>query len=111
MQVSLTPPAAPALDKAHADLKKACQQFESYFTDLMLKEMRKTAPRNNLLGDQSNQQQIFQDMMDQKIADNLSQRSSLGLGQMMYNELTPSLGSAQALATGETPKAETETRR
>jgi flagellar protein FlgJ len=97
MQITQTPPAAPvALDKAHQDLKKACQQFDSYFTDLMLKEMRKTVPQGGMLDEQSNQRDIFQSMMDQSLADQMSQHGELG--QMMYKELAPSLG--------EKPKAE-----
>ena len=102
MQISITPPAAPAaLDKAHTDLKKACQQFDAYFTNLMLKEMRKTVPQGGQRADQSNQRDIFQSMMDQSLADQMSQHGELG--QMMYNELAPSLG--------EKPKAQTDTRR
>ena len=97
MQLQINAPATPALDKAHQDLKKACRQFEAYFTDLLLKEMRKTVPQSGLLGDQSNQQEIFRDMMDQTLADQMSQRGDLGLGEMMYNELSPALGSPGAM--------------
>ena len=91
MQIQTTTLTAPALlDKAHQDLKKACRQFDAYFTDLMLKEMRKTVPEGGLLGEQSNQREIFQSMMDQSLADNMSQHGALG--QMMYEELAPSLG-------------------
>lgn len=86
--------APPALDKAHLDLKKATQQFESYFLNELLKEMRKTVPQDKLLGDDGNGKQIFQDMMDQKLSDNMSSRGDLGMAKMMYDQLAPSLGSA-----------------
>jgi Rod binding domain-containing protein len=85
-------PAAPApLDKKHEALKKATQQFESYFVDEMLKEMRKTIPEDTLLGDSDHQQEIFQDMSDQAVADSVSKTGSFGLAAMMYKELAPSL--------------------
>ena len=85
--------APPALDKAHLDLKKATQQFESYFLNELLKEMRKTIPQDKLLADDGNGKQIFQDMMDQKLSDNMSSRGDLGMASMMYDQLAPSLGS------------------
>ena len=117
MMLRIMPPVAPTkdLDKAHKDLKQSCQQFEAYFTDLMLKEMRKTVPQSDALGDQSNQRAIFQDMMDQTLADHMSQRGDMGLGQMMYNELAPSLDTKKASELSDKPnseaKAAPETRR
>ena len=105
MTIQTTSPAAPALDKAHRDLKKACQQFDAFFTDLMLKEMRKTVPQSDLQGGSSNQREIFEGMMDQTVADQMSRHGGLGLGQMMYNELAPGLGSAKTPVPGG-PKAE-----
>ncbi len=86
-------PAPLPQDKAHTDLKKATQQFESYFINELFKEMRKTVPQDKLLADDGNGKQIFQDMMDQKLSDNMSSRGDLGLAKMMYDQLAPSLGS------------------
>jgi Rod binding domain-containing protein len=72
-----------AQDKKHLDLKKATQQFEGYFLQELLKEMRKTVPQDKLLGDDGHGQEIFRDMM--------SSRGDLGMAQMMYDQLAPSL--------------------
>ncbi len=85
-------PAAAPTDKAHLDLKKATQQFEGYFLHQLLTEMRKTVPKDTLLADDGNGQQIFQDMMDQTISDNMSSRGDLGMAKVMYDQLAPSLG-------------------
>ena len=90
--------AAPAMDKAHADLKKTTEQFESFFLHQMLQEMRKTVPKDTLLGDDAHQQEIFQDMLDQKLSDSISQRGDFGLGKMMYSQLAPSLGKTSGAA-------------
>ena len=86
--------APPAADKAHLALKKATQQYESYFMHELLKEMRKTIPQDKLVADDGNGQDIFRDMMDQTLSDSMSQRGDLGLAKLMYNQLAPRLGSA-----------------
>ncbi len=87
-------PAPPPADKRHEDLKKATQQFEGYFLHELLKEMRKTVPDDKLLGDDGHGQEIFRDMMDQKLSETMSQRGDLGMAKMMYDQLAPSLGGA-----------------
>jgi flagellar protein FlgJ len=94
MQVSSIAPSIPTLTKQQQQLQNACQQFEGYFLNMMFQEMRKTVPQSGLLGDQSNQQQIFTGMMDQTMADAMSKRGDLGLSQMLYKQLAPALGSA-----------------
>lgn len=84
-------PAPPALDKRHLDLKKATEQFESYFLHELLKEMRKTIPQDKLLGDDGHGQEIFRDMMDQKLSETMSERGDLGMAKMMYDQLAPAL--------------------
>ncbi len=85
------PASAPA-DKAHSDLKKATQQFEGYFLHQLLTEMRKTVPKDTLVADDGNGKQIFQDMMDQTLADTMASRGDLGMAKVMYDQLAPSLG-------------------
>ena len=104
MQVPPVAPAAPAPDKAHRDLKNSCQQFDAYFTDLLFKEMRKTVSDSHLIGDQSNQRQIFTDMMDQTLADTMAQRPGASLGQMMYDQLAPALGPPAAPKDQDRPR-------
>jgi flagellar protein FlgJ len=93
------------LDKPHAALKNATQQFESYFLHQMLQEMRKTIPKDPLLGDDADQQDTFQDMMDQNLSDTISKSSSFGLGEMLYNQLKDSVGSSKAPAVGSSAAA------
>ena len=78
----------------HLDLKKATEQFEGYFLHQLLTEMRKTIPKDTLLADDGNGKQIFQDMMDQTVSENMSKRGDLGMAKMMYDQLAPSLGKA-----------------
>lgn len=83
---------AAKLDKAHSDLMKASQQFESYFINEMLKEMRKTVPTDDdIMGGSNNDQQIFTDMADQAVADSVSKQGSFGIAKMLYSQLSKSL--------------------
>ena len=89
--------APPALDKKHLDLQKATQQFEAYFVNELLKEMRKTVPKDTLVQDDGNGQDIFQGMMDQTLSEKMSSRGDLGMAKMMYDQLAPSLGDVPQL--------------
>jgi Rod binding domain-containing protein len=80
------------LDKAHQQLKTATQQFESYFLHQMLQEMRKSIPKDEELQDSGDQQKIFQDMLDQTLADSISKRGDFGIAKMMYDQMKKSIG-------------------
>ena len=95
-------PAPPALDKKHLELKKATQQFEGYFVNELLKEMRKTVPKDTLVKDDGDGQEIFQGMMDQTLSEAMSSRGDLGMAKMMYDQLAPSLGDTPQAAKPKT---------
>lgn len=89
----VTAPPTPGgqLDKTHAGLMKAAQGFESYFVDEMLKEMRKTVPKDELFGDGADEEDIFQDMSDQAVADSMAKTGSFGIANMLYSQLSKGL--------------------
>lgn len=66
------------------DLKKACQQFEAVFAKQLLSEMRKGVQQTSM-GDKAGSA-IYQDMMDQTIADAVAKKSGLGIGSMLYKQ-------------------------
>lgn len=72
-----------------ATLKEAAKQFESLFTQMMLKSMRDA---NRGLGEDSmfgsSQGDFYQDMFDDQIALHLSKGSGLGLADMLVRQLT-----------------------
>jgi peptidoglycan hydrolase FlgJ len=67
-------------------IKAAAQQFESLFTNMMLKSMRE-AKLGKGLGD-SQESDLYQDMYDQQIALKMSQGKGLGLADMLLQQLT-----------------------
>lgn len=66
-----------------AKLKKATQGLEAIFAKQLLSEMRKSVQKVSL--GQSMGKEIFEDMMDQTIAENASKGGALGLGKQMYD--------------------------
>ncbi|HHW68365.1 rod-binding protein [Defluviitalea raffinosedens] len=70
-------------DKA---LKKACQEFESYFINQLFKEMRRTIQPGGLI-EKSQAEEIFQEMLDEEYAKNASQSNGIGLANVLYKQL------------------------
>ncbi len=66
-------------------LRKAARQFEALFTQMMLKQMRQAVPKGGLFD--SNQGKLYQEMFDQKVAGSLSERSGLGLADLLIRQL------------------------
>jgi len=87
-------------------IREAARQFESIFTEMVLKSMR-SAKLGDDLGE-SQQSDMYQDMYDQQLAVQLSQGKGLGLADMLVRQLTrrgeiPSAtGSAAGTAAAQT---------
>jgi flagellar protein FlgJ len=70
-------------------LKEAAKQFESLFTQMLLKSMRdanRSLGEDSLFG--SSQGDFYQDMFDDQIALHLSKGKGLGLADMLVQQLT-----------------------
>jgi len=88
---SLTPTAATgtfARANTKENLTKAGQQFESVFTGMMLKSMRQAKLADTLFENKAAGQ--FRDMWDQKVAENMSVSTPLGIGKAMTEFLARS---------------------
>jgi len=72
-----------------ADLQEASEQFESLLLNFMIREMRATVPESDLLP-RSMAEEIFTDMLDEKIADDMAESGGIGLSRMIFNQLKPS---------------------
>src|SRR5687768_6673177 len=72
-----------------AALKEAAKQFESLFTQMLLKSMRdanRSFGEDSLFG--SSQGDFYQDMFDDQMALHLSKGKGLGLADMLVQQLT-----------------------
>jgi flagellar protein FlgJ len=68
-------------------LRKVCADFESIFVHYMLRSARKALPEDNLFGN-TNESKIYKSMMDERMARAVSRGKGLGLGALLYNELS-----------------------
>ncbi|MCG8434255.1 MAG: rod-binding protein, partial [Gammaproteobacteria bacterium] len=76
---------AEAANQSPGTLRKAAQQFESLFAQMLIKNMRATS-----LGDgvfDSDQSRFYRDLFDQQIAVELSSNGSLGIADLMVRQL------------------------
>jgi flagellar protein FlgJ len=67
-------------------LREVARQFESIFTKMMLDGMRKASFGDPLFG--SDQGDMYQDMMDDQLAIEMSQGKGLGLADMLIRQLS-----------------------
>lgn len=61
--------------------KKAAQQFEAMFLQMMLKSMRDAVPKSELF--ESNAMDTYTQMFDQQVVMAMSERGSTGIAQMI----------------------------
>ena len=79
-------------------LREAAKQFESLFTKMMLESMRQASFGDPMFG--SDQGDMYQDMMDDQLAVQLSQGKGLGLADMLIRQLSSGAASGAAPQTG-----------
>ena len=91
-----------AKGQAPTALKEAARQFESLFTQMLLKSMReanKSFGEDSLFG--SDQADMYQDMFDDQMAMQLSKGKGLGLADMLIKQLA---GTVATQEMSEAPK-------
>ena len=74
-----------------AVLREAARQFESLFTKMMLEGMRSASFGDPMFG--SDQADMYQDMMDDQMAVQLSSGRGIGLADMLIRQLSGGAGS------------------
>ena len=67
------------------EMEKVARDFESVFINKLFESMRKGIPKSGLLD--SSAMDMYQSMMDQEMAKELSKQKGMGMGEMVYNDL------------------------
>lgn len=67
-------------------LRQAAQGFEAIFVRILLREMRNTVPESDLL-DGGFARDVFEDLLDEKRAEQIAGSQGLGLGEMVFRQL------------------------
>lgn len=68
-------------------VKKATQDFEAVFVGMMLKQMRKSMAGENALFGQSSEAKVYQDMMDDTLAQQMSRTGTFGISNAMMKSI------------------------
>jgi flagellar protein FlgJ len=76
-----------AAAQQRAKLKQATQDFEAIFLGMMLKQMRQSMTGSNALFGNSSEAKLYQEMLDEVTAKQMSQTGAFGLGNVLYKKL------------------------
>ena len=68
------------------NMEKVARDFESVFVNKLFESMRKGVPKSGLLD--SSAMKMYQSMMDQEMAKLMSVRKGMGIGAMVYKDLS-----------------------
>ena len=82
-------------DNDLAGARDAAEQFEALLIHNMLKAMRKTT----MADDTSNQKALYDDMLDQQLADTLIDSGGIGIADQLMSQLQPGITTNQAAGT------------
>ena len=75
------------------ELMAACKQFEAYFVEQIYKGMLKTIPQSeNTSNYTSSMMDFYKDQMVQSVAEMTTEQTSLGLAQMLYEQMKRNYG-------------------
>lgn len=80
---------------SRANLKKAGQQFEAVFINMMLKSMRQAKLDDGGLLDTKNAD-TFRDMQDKQVAESMAAHQPIGIGKAMTDFLAKSQAALQS---------------
>jgi flagellar protein FlgJ len=80
-----------------AVLREVAGQFEALFVEMMLKNMRAASLGDSLLGD-SNQKDMYEGMLDQQLALEMSSGRGIGLADMLVRQLGGENVQAEAIS-------------
>lgn len=96
---------ANTVEEKDRKLKKACRDFEAVLTYQVLKSMRKTIGKCDLLnGGQG--EEIFQSLFDMQISKNMSDFGPNSLARLLYQQLKGHVSPSQGQKAGGTKAAE-----
>lgn len=88
-------PDRPGMDSGDKErLLEVCQEFESIFLHMMLKQMRNTVEDGGLI-EKSHARTLFEDMHDEELGKSMARGQGVGLAQELYRQLTATHINAQ----------------
>ncbi|GAU75686.1 rod-binding protein [Fusibacter sp. 3D3] len=68
--------------KDETKIREAAEQFESFFVNMLFKEMRKTVQEGGLT-EKSNARETFEGLLDEEMSKKITEAGGIGLADMM----------------------------
>lgn len=99
-------PLSPAQQSALKGLHQAATQLEGVFLGMVFKEMHADEPQDTIFGKESNAEQTWNDMLDEKRADAMAQTGQIGIAKMIEQQLRASVLASAANGTAPPPVPE-----
>ena len=75
------------LDQRNKDIREASVELEAILLKMMYGEMYKTVPKDELFGD-DNAMEIYQDMYQQALTEDMAKSGGIGLADFIYKQLS-----------------------
>jgi peptidoglycan hydrolase FlgJ len=72
-------------------LREVCRQFEAFFTAQLMQTMRESGSVEGLVKT-SRAEKVFRSQHDAELARHLASRGALGLGDLLYRQLSEQIG-------------------
>jgi len=73
-------------NKKEEELKNACNQFEEYFINQLMKEMRSTVDTSSLVN-KGQAEEMFTEMLDQEFTKGSVKAGGIGISDMLFKQL------------------------
>jgi flagellar protein FlgJ len=67
-------------------LKKACEDFEAIFINMLLKSMKSTVSENEFIK-KSHAREMFETMLDEEMSNKISSNNGIGIAKILYDNL------------------------
>lgn len=68
-------------------LKKACEDFEAIFVNMLLKSMKNTVDEGGLTK-KSHAREMFESMLDEEMASSIAKGKGIGIAEILYDSLS-----------------------
>ena len=85
-----------------SQLRKVAEDFEAVFIAQMMKQMRSTIHKEEMMHGGAGED-VFTEMMDQEMAQKMAKRGSAGIADMLYKQLSRQYGIGESDQEGAMP--------
>ncbi|MCL2387060.1 MAG: rod-binding protein [Defluviitaleaceae bacterium] len=75
-------------ESERAQIREAAEMFESYFLNMMFRQMRSVNFDEDGFIPRGNAERIFTEMLDEVISDKAAEQGGFGLADMLYMQMT-----------------------